>query len=126
MAAEGDVGVGQAMAVLMELSEDKQTRLLAESREKFLWDHWGRRKYEHDMGREEGLEEGTERGRRMGLEEETERGRRMGREEGLEEGMAKGTERGRRETAKNFKAMGLPVDQIAAATGLDPEVIDAL
>ncbi|MDR1617452.1 MAG: Rpn family recombination-promoting nuclease/putative transposase [Treponema sp.] len=31
MAAKGDVGVGQAMAVLMELSEDKQTRLLAES-----------------------------------------------------------------------------------------------
>jgi predicted transposase/invertase (TIGR01784 family) len=82
------------MAVLMELSEDEQTRLLVESREKFLWDQWGRRKYEYDMG----LEEGTERGR----------------------------EEGRRETAKNFKAMGLPVDQIAAATGLDPEVIDAL
>jgi predicted transposase/invertase (TIGR01784 family) len=102
MAAKGDVGVGQAMAVLMELSEDEQTRLLVESREKFLWDQWGRRKYEYDMGREEGLEEGMAKG--------TERGR----------------EEGRRETAKRLRAMGLPVDQIAAATGLDPEVIDAL
>jgi predicted transposase/invertase (TIGR01784 family) len=46
----------------------------------------------------------------------------MGREEGLEEGI----ERGRRETAKRLKVMGLPVDQIAAATGLAPEVIEAL
>jgi predicted transposase/invertase (TIGR01784 family) len=82
------------MAVLMELSEDEQTRLLVESREMFLWDHWGREKHQYNMGREEGME--------------------------------RGREEGRRETAKNFRAMGLPVDQIAAATGLDPEVIDAL
>jgi predicted transposase/invertase (TIGR01784 family) len=41
-----------------------------------------------------------------------------GREEGREEGL--------RETAKNFKGMGLPVDQIAAATGLDPDLIRSL
>jgi predicted transposase/invertase (TIGR01784 family) len=134
MAAKGDVGVGQAMAVLMELSEDEQTRVLAESREKFLWDQWGREKHQYNMGLEEGLAKGTETGRQMGLEAGMERGR----EEGLEEGMAKGTERGRRmgreegreegrrETAKRLRAMGLSTDQIAAATGLDPEVIDAL
>jgi predicted transposase/invertase (TIGR01784 family) len=90
MAAEADAGVGQAAAVLMELSEDERTRLLAESREKFLWDQWGREKHQYSMGLEEGIE------------------------------------RGRRETAKRLKAMGLPVDQIAAATGLDPEAIEAL
>jgi hypothetical protein len=47
-------------------------------------------------------------------------------EEGMEKGMEKGLERGRRETAKNLKAMGLSVDQIAAATGLDPGVVKAL
>jgi predicted transposase YdaD len=62
------------------------------------------------MGLEEGLAKGTETGRQMGLEA----------------GMERGREEGRREAAKNFRAMGLPVDQIAAATGLDPEVIDAL
>jgi predicted transposase/invertase (TIGR01784 family) len=94
MVAEKDAGVGQAMAVLMELSEDERTRLLAESREKFLWDQWGREKHQYSMGLE------------------------AGREEGLE--------KGRRETAKRLKAMGLPVDQTAAATGLDPKVIEAL
>jgi predicted transposase/invertase (TIGR01784 family) len=89
---------GPALAVLMELSEDERARLLAESREKFQWDQWGREKHQYSMGREEGLEEG----------------------------LTKGMERGRRETAKRLRAMGLPVDQIAAATGLDPEVIDAL
>jgi flagellar biosynthesis/type III secretory pathway protein FliH len=78
----------------MELSEDERTRLLAESREKFLWDHWGREKRQYNMGREEGMETG----RQMGLKEGTERGR----------------EEGRRETAKNFRAMGLSTDQIAA------------
>jgi predicted transposase/invertase (TIGR01784 family) len=128
--ADTGAGVGQAMAVLMELSEDERARLLAESREKFLWDHWGREKHQYSMGLEEGLAKGTETGRQMGLEAGMERGR----EEGLEEGMAKGTERGRqmgreegrRETAKRLRAMGLPADQIAAATGLDPVVIDAL
>jgi hypothetical protein len=54
MVAEKDAGVGQAMAVLMELSEDERTRLLAESREKFLWDQWGREKHQYSMGLEEG------------------------------------------------------------------------
>jgi predicted transposase/invertase (TIGR01784 family) len=102
MAAEADAGVGQAMAVLMELSEDERTRLLAESREKFLWDQWGREKHQYSMG----LEAGREEGRQVGLEE--------------------GRQVERRKTAKRLKTMGLPVDQIAAATGLDPEAIEAL
>jgi hypothetical protein len=47
-------------------------------------------------------------------------------EEGREEGRKQGREQGRREMAKNFKALGVSVDQIAAATGLDPELIRAL
>jgi predicted transposase/invertase (TIGR01784 family) len=94
------------MAVLMELSEDERTRLLAESREKFLWDQWGREKHQYSMGLEEGLAKGAERGRQAGLEE--------------------GMEKGRLETAKRLRAMGLPIGQTAAATGLDPEVIEAL
>jgi predicted transposase/invertase (TIGR01784 family) len=59
-------------------------------------------------------EDGWEDGKEKGLEE----GLAVGREEGLEEG--------RRETAKNFKALGAPIEQIAAATGLDPEEIKRL
>jgi predicted transposase/invertase (TIGR01784 family) len=47
-------------------------------------------------------------------------------EEGREEGLEQGLERGREETAKNLKAMGLPLDQIATATGLDPVHIRTL
>jgi predicted transposase/invertase (TIGR01784 family) len=94
MAAAEDAGVGQAMAVLMELSEDERERLLAESREKFLRDQWSREKHQYGMG--------------------------------LEEGLAKGIEKGRRETGKKLKEMGLPVDQIAAATGLSSEAVKTL
>jgi predicted transposase/invertase (TIGR01784 family) len=43
-----------------------------------------------------------------------------------EEGREEGLEEGRRETAKNLKEIGLPVDQIAAVTGLDSELIGTL
>jgi predicted transposase/invertase (TIGR01784 family) len=47
-------------------------------------------------------------------------------EEGREEGLEQGLEQGRRETARNLKEMGLSVDQIAAGTGLDPDLIRTL
>ncbi|MDR1128038.1 MAG: hypothetical protein LBL20_01900 [Treponema sp.] len=49
-----------------------------------------------------------------------------GRVEGREDGREEGRVEGLRETAKNLKTMGLPPDQIAAATGLDPELIEVL
>jgi predicted transposase YdaD len=60
------------------------------------------------------------------LEVRWEEGWEEGREQGREQGLEQGLEQGRRETAKNLKAMGLSVDRIAAATGLDPELINAL
>jgi predicted transposase/invertase (TIGR01784 family) len=73
-------------------------------------------------GKEEGLAAGKEEGRQEGLT--------VGREEGLaagrEEGLAAGREEARRDTAKKFKALGVPMEQIAAATGLDPGEIKGL
>jgi predicted transposase/invertase (TIGR01784 family) len=43
-----------------------------------------------------------------------------------EDGREEGREGALRETAKNLKTMGLPVERIAAATGLDPEEIKGL
>jgi predicted transposase/invertase (TIGR01784 family) len=43
------------------------------------------------------------------------------RQAGLTEGLEKGAEMERREMVRRLKAMGLPPDQIAEATGLDPE-----
>ena len=43
-----------------------------------------------------------------------------------EEGMEKGMEKGRQEVARNFKRLGMPVEQIARGTGLSPEDIAKL
>ncbi len=52
------------------------------------------------------------------------------RQEGETRGEAKGRAEGASartdEIARNFKAMGIPIDQIAQATGLTPEQVQAL
>jgi predicted transposase/invertase (TIGR01784 family) len=64
--------------------------------------------------REEGWEEGREEGIEYGLEK------------GREEGWEKGADREKFRIAGNLKALGLPPEQIAAATGLGPQDIAAL
>jgi predicted transposase/invertase (TIGR01784 family) len=59
-------------------------------------------------------------------EDGKEEGRAAGRQEGLTAGREEGREETLRRTAKNGKAMGLPVEQIAVLTGLDPEEIRSL
>jgi predicted transposase/invertase (TIGR01784 family) len=71
--------------------------------------------------REEAREEVREEAREEGLA--------AGREEGLATGREEAREEGRkqmRETAEKLKNMGIPVEQIAAATGLDPQEIEKL
>ena len=47
-------------------------------------------------------------------------------EKGLEQGMKEGIEKGKTEDARNFKALGVDIDTIAKATGLDKAVVEAL
>jgi hypothetical protein len=61
-----------------------------------------------------GLEEGREEGHETGLAE----GITIGEIKGIAIGMAQGEARGLANTARNMKALGLPVDTIAAVTGL--------
>jgi predicted transposase/invertase (TIGR01784 family) len=49
-----------------------------------------------------------------------------GREEGKIEGYANGKAEKARETARNFKKMGLSTEQIAQGTGLSPDEIEKL
>ncbi len=60
--------------------------------------------------------------RREGREE----GRIEGREEGHREGLERGLAEGRLAVAKNLKALGISIADIAKATGLTPEEIEAL
>jgi hypothetical protein len=50
MVAEKDPVIKKAVATLMELSDDERERLLAESREKFLYDQYHREKESYEKG----------------------------------------------------------------------------
>ena len=52
--------------------------------------------------------------------------RMQGEEKGLEKGMQEGIEKGKTEAARNLKALGVDIDTIAKATGLDKAVIEAM
>ena len=75
-----------------------------------------------DDGQKKGLEEGLKKGRAEGLAE----GERKGRAEGLAEGERKGRAEGRVEVAHKLKQMGMSVADIAKATGLGAEDIEAM
>ena len=53
-------------------------------------------------------------------------GMEKGMEEGMEEGLAKGMQKGIYTVARNMKQMGLPIADIAKATGLSEEEITIL
>ena len=58
-----------------------------------------------------------EKERRLGIDE----GKKLGIDEGKKLGIDEGIDKGKREAARNFYLMGLPEEQIFAATGLRPE-----
>ena len=57
---------------------------------------------------------------------EIEKGRAEGREQGRAEGREQGRAEGKLEIAKNFLAMGIPMDKVVQASGLTEEQISAL
>ena len=72
-----------------------------------------------NRGLEEGLAKGLELGRAKGLQEGLEEGHQKGLQEGLEEGHQKGLAKGKLETARNLLALGVDINIISKATGLD-------
>ena len=89
------------------------------------------RKYRDTLCVLEGAEQrGLKRGHAEGLAKGLAKGREEGRAEGLVKGRAEGLAKGRAEErieiARNMKANGLPVDLVAACSGLSPEEIAQL
>ncbi|MBP3709496.1 MAG: Rpn family recombination-promoting nuclease/putative transposase [Treponema sp.] len=76
--------------------------------------------YEMDL-RDKWKTEGLEEGRAEGIAEGISQGIAQGREQGLAEGLEK-----LRNSATNFKKMGLPLEQIAEVTGLTLDEVNAL
>ena len=102
MLAEKNPDVKKAVAKLMILSDDERARMLADARNKALWDQ---------ASRERAAEE---------------RGLERGRESGLCEGLAKGRKEALLEMARKCLLENVAIDTIQALTGLSIEQIQAL
>ena len=81
-----------------------------------------RRNGELAAAREDGIAEGLAEGHAKGLAE----GLAEGHAEGLAEGHAKGHAEAKIEMAIKLKALGVDIDTIVQATGLDRETIESL
>ena len=99
-------GIKEAMDELSVLSMDKATRAEYEARIKELNDFHAVKTTSYKEGMEKGREEGIK--------------------EGVEKGKAEGERKKAIETAKNLLKMGLPIEQVAQATGLSVEEISEL
>jgi predicted transposase/invertase (TIGR01784 family) len=63
MVAKTSPEIAKAVGVIMELSEDECTRLLAEEREKYRRDEEARREDAYEEGEKKGKQEGRQEGR---------------------------------------------------------------
>ena len=115
-------GLGGAMALLKNVSEDDRLRYEQESRDKFLFDlHWDKI-YKFEEGMQKGLQKGRQEGRKEGKEEGIQKGlqkgRQEGRKEGKEEGIQKGLQKGREEIVLKMLKLNTDLDFISKVTGL--------
>jgi predicted transposase/invertase (TIGR01784 family) len=106
MVKERNADIGRAVDELYRVSGDDEVRQLYEIRERAWMDEQARL----DYSLKEGLRQGLQQGIQQGIQQ--------GRQEGKLEGLFA--------TAGALKKMGLPLEQIALATGLPPEQIAGL
>ena len=59
-------------------------------------------------------------------EDAEKRGLEKGRAEGLAEGLAEGRAEAQHEMARKFKSLGVAIETIVEATGLDREIVEAM
>ena len=95
---------------------------------RFGWSEEERRGYEsylkYERDAEAILEQKFDDGLAKGLREGKAEGKAEGLAEGEAKGLAEGEHRAKLETAKNLKALGIPIDLIIQATGLtEAEII---
>jgi predicted transposase/invertase (TIGR01784 family) len=96
--------------LLMSISQNERERAIYRSRRMFQSD------LESNIATAEAR--GEARGKQIGLDE--------GRQMGLDEGRQMGLDEGRIAIARNLLQMNVPLDQIVVATGLTPEIVEAL
>jgi predicted transposase/invertase (TIGR01784 family) len=127
-------GIMRAERVLREVSRDYEKWAKSMTRLKGIMDYTSDMESAREKGHEEGHEEGHQEGHEEGYQEGHEDGHQEGHEEGYQEGHEEGREVGRKEgevigfikTARNLKAKGFSLNDIAEATGLPLREIEEL
>ena len=99
-------------------SMSKEDRMRYDESIKVYRDQLAVMEFERNKGLAEGKAEGLAKGKAEGRAEGLAEGRAEGRAEGLSEG--------KESVARNLKRMGMDVETIVKATGLDPDVIEGL
>lgn len=99
-------------------SMSKEDRIRYDESIKVYRDRLAIMEFERMKGKAEGIAEGMAQGIAQGKVE--------GMAEGIAQGKAEGMAEGKEEIARNLKQMGMDVQTIVQATGLDQEVIDKL
>lgn len=99
-------------------SMSKEDRIRYDESIKVYRDRLAIMEFERMKGKTEGIAEGMAQGIAQGKAE--------GMAEGMAQGKAEGMAEGKEEIARNLKQMGMDVQTIVQATGLDQEVIDKL
>jgi predicted transposase/invertase (TIGR01784 family) len=106
MVAKTSPEIAAAVGVIMEVSEDERTRLLAEAREKSRRDEEARREYAYLEGEK--------------------KGRQKGRQEGEQKGLQAGERNKARDVARSLLLEKDPVERVAKVTGLSLEEVKSL
>jgi predicted transposase/invertase (TIGR01784 family) len=116
--ARMDMAIQRAEEKMEYVSRDKEALRAYQMREMALSD-W-------TSGLNHAREEGIHAGMTKGIQEGMAKGIQEGMAKGIQEGMAKGIQEEKRKVAGNLKRLGLPVEQIAKATGLSVEELGQL
>ena len=110
----GNKEIKNAKKVLETISQDERERRLAELREKYRMDQHAIMLAGYDKGLKAGIEQGIEQGIKQGIKQ------------GVEQGITQGKHESKNEIAKELLKIGIPIEQITIATGLNEDEIKKL
>lgn len=113
-----DVGFMKVEDIVDIASMSKEDRIRYDESIKVYRDRLAIMEFERMKGKVEGIAEGMAQGIAQGKAE--------GMAEGMAQGKAEGMAEGKEEIARNLKQMGMDVQTIVQATGLDQDFIDKL
>ena len=118
MLAEKKPVFRKVVAVVKKLSADEEARMIHDKQELWRMDYAATMRNAARKGLAKGLAEGLEKGLAEGMEK--------GMEKGRAEGEAEGLAKGKMETARNMKAEGFSIADIADITGLTKKEIERM